>query len=122
MKKLFSPLNLVLALALTLFIIAAAVVVTLNFRPLYYLDVDLLNIPASSGLPKDEILANYNVLIDYNSLFGPQTLEFPTLAMSETGRIHFEEVKNVFVFFELLALVSPASCTGTSAKTRATCF
>ena len=30
-----------LALALTLFIIAAAVVVTLNFRPLYYLDVDL---------------------------------------------------------------------------------
>mgnify|MGYP002746383376 CR=1 FL=1 len=106
MKKLFSPLNLVLALALTLFIIAAAVVVTLNFRPLYYLDVDLLNIPASSGLPKDEILANYNVLIDYNSLFGPQTLEFPTLAMSETGRIHFEEVKNVFVFFELLALVS----------------
>ena len=29
MKKLFSPLNLVLALALTLFIIAAAVVVTL---------------------------------------------------------------------------------------------
>ena len=47
MKKLFSPLNLVLALALTLFIIAAAVVVTLNFRPLYYLDVDLLNIPAS---------------------------------------------------------------------------
>lgn len=79
MKKLFSPLNLVLALALTLFIIAAAVVVTLNFRPLYYLDVDLLNIPALSGLPKEEILANYNALIDYNALFGPQTLEFPTL-------------------------------------------
>ena len=105
MKKLFSPLNLVLALALTLFIIAAAVVVTLNFRPLYYLDVDLLNIPASSGLPKEEVLANYNALIDYNALFGPQTLEFPTLAMSETGRIHFEEVKDVFVFFEVLAIV-----------------
>ena len=49
MKKLFSPLYLVLALALTLFIIAAAVVVTLNFRPLYFLDADLLNIPASAG-------------------------------------------------------------------------
>lgn len=106
MKKVFSPLNLLLAFALTLFIIAAAVVVTLNFRPLYYMDVDLLRIPESSGLSKAEILANYNVLIDYNSIFGPQTLEFPTLAMSETGRIHFEEVKNVFVFFELLALVS----------------
>ncbi len=106
MKKAVTPLNLLLALALTLFIIAAAVVITLHFRPLYYLDVDWLDIPAMSGLPKDEIFANYNALIDYNSIFGPQTLEFPTLAMSETGRIHFEEVKAVFIFFEILALAA----------------
>lgn len=108
MKKIFSPLNILIALVLTLFLISAAVVVTLNFRPLYYLDVDALNIPALSGLPKKEILQNYNVLIDYNSIFGPETLEFPTLAMSETGRIHFEEVKNVFAFFELSMLVCGA--------------
>ena len=64
MKKAITPLNLLLALTLTLFIIGAAVVVTLHFRPLYYLDVDLLNIPALSGLPKDEIIENYNALID----------------------------------------------------------
>lgn len=106
MKKVFSPLNLLLALVLTLFVICTAVVVTLNFRPLYYLDVELLDIPALSGLPREEILQNYNVLIDYNSIFGPKTLEFPTLAMSETGRIHFEEVKNVFAFFEIGMLIS----------------
>lgn len=106
MKKAITPLNLLLALTLTLFIIGAAVVVTLHFRPLYYLDIDLLNIQALSGLPKDEIIENYNALIDYNTLFGPKTLEFPTLAMSETGRIHFEEVKVVFLFFEILALVT----------------
>ena len=64
MKKICSPLNILLALALTLFIISAAVVVTLNFRPLYYLDVDLLHISETSGLPRAEILENYNALID----------------------------------------------------------
>lgn len=106
MKKICSPLNILLALALTLFIISAAVVVTLNFRPLYYLDVDLLHITETSGLPRAEILENYNTLIDYNSIFGTKELAFPTLAMSETGRIHFEEVKNVFTFFEITLIVS----------------
>ena len=106
MKKICSPLNILLALALTLFIISAAVVVTLNFRPLYYLDVDLLHIAETSGLPRAEILENYNTLIDYNSIFGTKELAFPTLAMSETGCIHFEEVKNVFAFFEITLIVS----------------
>ena len=82
MKKICSPLNILLALALTLFIISAAVVVTLNFRPLYYLDVDLLHIAETSGLPRAEILANYNTLIDYTSISGTKELVFPTLAMS----------------------------------------
>lgn len=106
MKKIFSPLNILLALVLVLFIISAAVVVTLHFRPLYYWDIDLLNIVESSGYSREEIVQNYNVLIDYNSIFGPKELNFPTLAMSETGRIHFEEVKDVFLFFEITAIVA----------------
>ena len=95
-----------LAPALVLFLISAAVVFTLNFRPLYYFDVDHLNITAMSGLPREEILQNYNVLIDYNSIFGTKVLNFPTLAMSESGRIHFEEVKNVFGVFEITLIIS----------------
>lgn len=106
MKKLFSPANLLLALVLVLFIISSAVVITLNFRPLYYFDIDFLNIPAYSGLDRETIVENYDVLIRYNSVFGPKTLEFPSLAMSESGRIHFEEVKVVFNFFEITAMVS----------------
>lgn len=106
MKKIFSPLNILLALVLVLFITSAAVVITLNFRPLYYWDIDLLNIAKSSGYSREEIVQNYNVLINYNSIFGPKELNFPTLAMSETGRIHFEEVKNVFIFFEITAMIT----------------
>ncbi len=96
--------SVILSLVLMLFIISASVVVTLNFKPLYYFDIDFLQIPESSGYPEEEIKQNYDVLIDYNNLWGPEILEFPTLAMSETGRIHFEEVKAVFVFFEYLAM------------------
>ncbi len=99
-------LELATALVLFFFIVSFSVFFTLHFRPLYYMDIDRLNIEARSGLPREEIIANYDVLIDYNSIFGDMDiLEFPTLAMSETGRIHFEEVKVIFVFFQWAAIV-----------------
>lgn len=93
-----------LALILTLTIISVSVVFTLAFRPLYYLDIGALNIPEQSGYSEEEIRENYDVLIDYNLSFGDEKLEFPTLAMSEPGRIHFEEVKDIFNLFKYLAI------------------
>lgn len=99
-------LSLVSAVIFFLFIVSFAVTVTLNFKPLYYFDMNHLQISEYSGYPKDEIRANYDVLIDYNNFWGPDTLEFPTLAMSETGRIHFEEVKEIFVAFEVIGIIT----------------
>ncbi len=94
------------SLLLFFLIVSFSVTLTLNFRPLYYMDIDALNIEQRSGLSKEEIKLNYDALIDYNSIFGGvEELEFPTLAMSETGRIHFEEVKVIFVFFQWAAVV-----------------
>lgn len=100
-KKIYHTL---LSLVLTLTIISVSVVITLAFRPLYYLDVKALDIPAQSGYTEEEIRENYDVLIDYNLSMGKERLEFPSLAMSEPGRIHFEEVKVIFNLFEYLAL------------------
>ncbi len=90
---------------LTLFLLSGAVVFTLNFRPLYAFDMNFLDIPQLSGLSSDDIWLNYNALIDYNSIFMPGKLQFPTLSMSESGSIHFEEVKNIFVGVQLLCMV-----------------
>lgn len=73
------------AIALTLCILSAAVVVTLNFRPLYYMDIHHFNLPEKTGYPEEEIRENYDSLIDYNSVFYQEALEFPTLTMSEEG-------------------------------------
>ena len=98
--------NTVTALVLMLFIISAAVTITLNFRPLFYFDIDYLDIEAQSGFSKEDIRKNYDALIDYNSMLNHDTLEFPTLPMSEGGRIHFEEVKQIFVAIEYIFIAS----------------
>ena len=101
----------VLALVLTLTIISVSVVFTLAFRPLYYLDISALNIPEQSGYSREEIRDNYDVLIDYNMSFGGGRLEFPGLAMSEPGRIHFEEVRDIFNLFKYMAIAGAVLST-----------
>ncbi len=98
--------DVVTACVLFLFILSFSVTFTLNFRPLYYMDIELLEIENRSGIPEDEIRENYDVLIDYNSMFTEEELKFPTLAMSENGKIHFEEVKMIFVMFQRMAVVT----------------
>ena len=44
--------QIVLGLILVFFIISSAVVFTLNFRPLYYFDIDHLNIPRPPDMQK----------------------------------------------------------------------
>lgn len=105
-EKVLTWSNLGLALILMLFIFSFATVFTLNFRPLYYFDIGYLDIPVLSGLPEAEIRQNYDALIQYNSIFWRRSLEFPTLPMSTTGRIHFEEVKNIFDGVQLLMAVT----------------
>lgn len=104
MKKGNFVFHTILALVLTLTIISVSVVFTLAFRPLYYLDISALDISEQSGYSEEEIRENYDVLIDYNMSLGKDKLEFPTLAMSEPGRIHFEEVRDIFNIFKYMAM------------------
>lgn len=104
--KMTSLTNILLALACMIFIITFSVVLVLNFRPLYYSEIDRLQITESSGLPKEKIKQNYDVLISYNSMFNYDDLEFPDLPMSESGKIHFEEVKDIFVIVQYLCILS----------------
>ena len=94
-----------LALVLTLAIIGISVVGTLAFRPLYYHDMEALEIAEYSGYPEEEIRENYDALIEYNMAWTDGELKFPTLPMSRNGKIHFEEVKEIFDIFKYLAVL-----------------
>lgn len=98
--------DIVLALLLTICIICFAVIVTIFFKQLYYFDIDYLNIAKYTGLSKDVIKENYDILIQYQSIFYQGTLNMPNFAMSTTGRIHFEEVKRVFEVIQITFVVT----------------
>lgn len=95
-----------LAFILTLFIITLAITFTVFLKQLYYFDIDYLNIAEISGLSKDIIKNNYDILIQYQSIFYRGALNFKDFAMSTTGRIHFEEVKRIFDMIQLICLGS----------------
>ena len=48
-----------------LLIISFSVTLTLNFRPLYYADIQNLHITELSGREEKDIRSNYDALIDY---------------------------------------------------------
>lgn len=98
--------DIVLALLLTICIICFAVIVTVFFKQLYYFDIDYLNIAKNTGLSKEVIKENYDILIQYQSIFYQGTLNMPNFVMSNTGRIHFEEVKRVFEVIQIAFVVT----------------
>ena len=79
---------------------------TLIFKPLYYADIDILNIEESSGLSKNELKANYDYVITYLTQNKEEEFNLPTLPFSENGKIHFEEVKVIFDNLKLMLCFS----------------
>ncbi|BBN99346.1 TIGR01906 family membrane protein [Sporolactobacillus terrae] len=95
-----------LAVSIAIFIICFAVLVTLGFTPLYYFDVQHLDLVGQSGFSYDQIVENYNYTIQYLINPLPQTFHLPSFDYSRAGRIHFQDVKRIFMAIELLLVVS----------------
>lgn len=93
MKKL---LNTLFCIGISIFIIIGAIKFTVGFKQLYYFDIDYLNIPTLSNLLKEEIKLNYDYLIDYNLSNKVEDFKMPTIKSSPQGKIHFEEVRDIF--------------------------
>ena len=79
---------------------------TLLFKPLYYMDINVLNIEQSSNLNKNQLKDNYDYLITY--LTQNKTTEFnlPSLPSSDHGKIHFKEVKVIFDKLKVMLIIS----------------
>ncbi len=105
MKK-FKKSDLLIGIIFTLLFISIGVIAAVNMRFIYYLDVKLLNIPEMSGLEPNVILENYNALIDYNSPFYKGDLIFPSLPSSPEALQHFTEVKDIFVSFYYIGVIT----------------
>lgn len=92
-----------------LFCLSLSIVLILHFRPLYVQEIKDQELSSLSSMSETEILEQYDALIHYNSLFYRGELHFPSLPMSEEGRIYFSEVKKIFDAIQLLLIFSAAT-------------
>ena len=87
-------------------LVGLGLAIAVNFRPLYYACIDWFGIEESSGLAREEIILNYDALIDYCCPFYFSELVFPTLKSSVSGLSHFAECKVLFNIFYVLGFIS----------------
>lgn len=92
MKKIM---NLIFCIFFSLLIIGTSTIITVNFKQLYYFDIDYLSISKQNNLTKEEIKCNYDYMIDYNLGKTSGDFELPTIKSSQEGKIHFEEVRDI---------------------------
>lgn len=72
----------------------------------YSADIEALNIPESSGLEKQEILDNYNAVMEYLTPFSEGDFSLPSLSFTPEGASHFEDCRNIFSIIYLLGALS----------------
>lgn len=102
----FRGTDIVLGICFFLALVGIGLAIAINFRPLYYGSIGWFNIEETSGLSREEIILNYDALIDYCSPFCFGELCFPTLKASVSGLSHFAEVKVMFNVVYILGFIS----------------
>lgn len=93
-------------IVLSLFILSLAVAITINFPPLYSFDINYLNIAEYVDMPKEQLLINYRILLDYLNFPWITQLNMPNFPSSASGLYHFFEVKKLFMLDYIILAIS----------------
>lgn len=104
--------DLIIGIVFSVFFISAGFVLALNFKTLYYNDIELLNIEQTSSLDNEVIKNNYDSLVSYMQPNAKGDLILPNFTLSESALKHFFEVKNIFKIVYILAAFSGLMCIG----------
>lgn len=78
-------------------IISLSIAITINFRLLYVLDIDSLNILDYVDMEKPTLLKNFDQLMAYLNNPFIDTLKLSDFPSSKSGAFHFYEVKRLFL-------------------------
>lgn len=90
-----------LGLVILLGMIGLGLVIVFSARILYSANIGRWGLERISGMPREEILLNYDALMRWCWPWHTAELAFPTLSMSANGAQHFAECKALFNFFTL---------------------
>ena len=107
MKKKYSfILKFLIMFSSTIFILTFAVKFSLDSTRLYRYDIGHLRLEEKVNMNRTIIENNYDAVINYIKNKNQAKLHLPNLVMSESGRIHFYEVKNIFLLLNKINIIS----------------
>lgn len=86
-------------------VIISSVYITLNFTPLYKYDIKTLNIENDTKLTELELMRNYKAIIRYTENSSASVLNLPDFNLSNNSKIHFQEVKHIFITLKYLLYI-----------------
>lgn len=98
--------NITLGLCITLFSIGLSIIVVLNLTSVYKIAIEKFNIVNATGIPVEKLMDNYKGMVNYLANPFIEKLEFNDFAMSISGRVHFEEVKVIFMNLYIMMVTS----------------
>lgn len=88
------------------FILTAAIALTILAIPIYQFSLHYLDIPERVGMSFDQIMDNYYAVLEYLHFPWVDTLVLPDFPVSASGAFHFWEVKILFYINYGLLLIS----------------
>ena len=106
-NKIISKLiNIFLGLCVALFSIGLSVMLVLNLTPVYRIAIEKFNLVNGTGISAEDLMINYKGVINYLRNPFIEELNFKDFAMSSSGKIHFEEVKDIFMNLYIIMFIS----------------
>ena len=95
-----------IGIVFTIFFTCVGLILTLNFKSLYYNDIDLLNLEATSSLDKEVIKQNYDEIIEYVKPNNNIDIKLSNFKLSANAKTHLYEIKNIYKLVYILAIFS----------------
>ncbi len=95
---------------LLLLFIGAGLAVTLSCRSLYTSGIDEWRLTDISGLDRDTIIRNYDMMMDWTSPFHREALVLQDYTLSPSAARHFAECKVLFDFFLIAGAAALPLC------------
>ena len=92
-------LSIILSIIIALFILSFSIACPILIRQIYYVQIDSLHLSESTGYSRETIIEAYDDMMDYCTMGGEsagRTFSTGTLAWSEDGKDHFDDVERLF--------------------------
>ncbi|MEG0254648.1 TIGR01906 family membrane protein [Vagococcus sp.] len=91
-----------------LFLLTLAITLTINSKWLYLIDINSLDIMDYLDVTRSELVKNYEQLMNYLNFFWINPLKMTDFPVSESGALHFYEVKRLFQINYAVLIISIA--------------